>query len=242
MSLPILTAAELRSEFKTFSGSCWRVVENQFKNSTRKLVDSDKEQEILEELIEETKPPVPSTCQDLHYLLATPFRYPSPKGSRFRTPYQSGVFYAALNLPTALAEITYHRILFFIESPYTPWPEAPLEFTAFKTRVKGDRVLDLTTHPLNKHRQAWMHPHDYSACQIFSKLARKIQAEAIRYVSVRDPLERHNLAILDCKFFDEKEPYLKENLLSTFDKKNKASNWYNQSRNLSISFNDLLYS
>ena len=89
------------------------------------LVDTLAEQHLLEELLERSKPPVPPECRGLHYLLATPFRYgaPYPAGSRFRraglTP---GVFYASQAPETAVAEMAFHRLLFFAESPGTPWP------------------------------------------------------------------------------------------------------------------------
>jgi hypothetical protein len=50
-----------------------------------KLVDTLAEQEIVETLIEVTKPPAPPECEGLHYLLSAPFRYaPYPNSSRFR--------------------------------------------------------------------------------------------------------------------------------------------------------------
>src|SRR3954449_10967826 len=86
MSSRTWTPAALSSERRTLSGLCWRVVEAQHRVSTLKLVDTLAEQELLERLIEETKPAVPPECRHLHYLLATPFRYGAayPTGSRFR--------------------------------------------------------------------------------------------------------------------------------------------------------------
>ena len=51
-----------------------------------RLVDDDlADQKILEDIIEEAKPPVPANARHLHWLLATPFRYaPGIGGSRFR--------------------------------------------------------------------------------------------------------------------------------------------------------------
>ena len=40
----------------------------------RRLLDEFDEQALLEELLDESKPPVPSECRHLHYLLSTPFR------------------------------------------------------------------------------------------------------------------------------------------------------------------------
>jgi hypothetical protein len=120
--------AELSSELKSYEQQVWRLVEAQHYVSTRKLVDSRAEQELLEDLIEETKPAIPNECRHLDFLLATPFRYGSvyPKGSRFRRAGRTlGVFYASEEPSTAVAEMAFYRLLFFAESPRTPWPTNP---------------------------------------------------------------------------------------------------------------------
>ena len=50
---------------------------------------------MLEGILDRSKPALPETAADLHYLLATPFRYASPIGSRFRAPADAGVWYGA---------------------------------------------------------------------------------------------------------------------------------------------------
>ena len=125
MSRPILTPDALRSEAGSFNGQAWRFVEAQHRVSTLKLVDSLAEQAALEDILEETKPPVPQECRHLDYLLSTPFRYrPYPNGSRVRraglTP---GVWYGAERPETAAAEMVFFRFLFYAESPGTPFPD-----------------------------------------------------------------------------------------------------------------------
>ena len=118
MSSSTSTPAELSSDARALAGICWRVIEAQHHVSTLKLVDSVAEQETLEDLIERTKPPLPPECRDLNYLLSTPFRYGAvyPKGSRFRRAgMTAGVFYASETPQTAVAEMTFYRLLFFAE-------------------------------------------------------------------------------------------------------------------------------
>ncbi len=62
----------------------WRGVEAQHRVATMRLVDSLDDQAMLERLLEASKPALPPAADGLHYLLATPFRYRSPHGSRFR--------------------------------------------------------------------------------------------------------------------------------------------------------------
>ena len=53
---------------------------------------------------------------DLHYLLATPFRYASPIGSRFRAPADPGVWYGAEKERTACAELGFWRWRFLMDA------------------------------------------------------------------------------------------------------------------------------
>jgi hypothetical protein len=141
MSSSTWTPDALLSNFRALAGLCWRAVEAQHYVSTLKLTDTQEEQSRLEELIEATKPRLPEECRHLPYLLSTPFRYgaPYPTGSRFRRAgLTAGVFYAAENPRTAIAELTFYRLLFFAESPNTPWPTNPGEYTAFAARLSEE--------------------------------------------------------------------------------------------------------
>lgn len=177
--------------------------------STAKLVDSLEEQALLEALIEDTKPPVPPDCRHLDYLLATPFRYdpPYPHGSRFRRAGRTpGVFYAGEMVETAVAELAFYRLLFFAESPLTPWPADAAQYTAFAVEVDTPRALDLTVPPLDADRPAWTHKVAYGPCQALADAARAAGVAVLRYESVRDPARGANLAILDCAAFAAPAP------------------------------------
>ena len=104
-----------------------------------KIVDTLAEQSLLEDLLERTKPPVPAECRELHYLLSTPFRYgaPYPAGSRFRRAgFTPGVFYGSGAPATAVGEMAFHRLLFYADSPATPWPRGAGEYTVFSVRFR----------------------------------------------------------------------------------------------------------
>ena len=209
MSSNISTPAALSSDARSLASICWRLVEAQHHVSTLKLVDSVAEQELLEDLIEVTKPPVPPECRDLHYLLSTPFRYGAvyPKGSRFRRAgLTEGVFYASETPETAVAEMAFYRLLFFAESPDTPWPANPAEYTAFSAEYGTKKAIDLTRGKYSVDRTLWMHPTDYSHCQAFADTARAAKIEVIRYASVRDPGRGINLALLTCRVFTRPKP------------------------------------
>ena len=209
MSSPTWTPAALSSEAHRLAGRAWRLVEAQHRVSTLKLVDDLDEQAVLEALIEETKPLVPAECRGLGYLLATPFRYAAayPRGSRFRRAGRTaGVFYASETAATAVAEMAFWRLLFFVESPTTPWPADAAEYTAFAALFDTARAIDLARPPLDADTSAWEHPTDYAACQALADAARTADVEVIRYRSVRDPDRGGNLALLTCRAFAAPEP------------------------------------
>lgn len=136
------------ARFSSLRGFFQRVVEAQFRNSTRKLVDSDEEQALLEELIDRhAKLPVPEGFEGLHYLLYTPFRHPPlPHGSRFGTRAERGILYGARELPVALAEVAYYRLL-FLEGPRADLGLLSVELTSFTFGIRARRAADLTGEP-----------------------------------------------------------------------------------------------
>lgn len=195
------------SDLGPAAGLIWRVVEAQHRISTMKLVDDADEQERLETLLDETKPPVPAPCRRLHWLLFTPFRYPARADSRFRRAGPlNPVFYAAESVDTAMAEIAFWRLLFFIESPATSWPANPMELTAFCTAYETARRIDLTVPPFDAAAARWTHPTDYSACHDLADQAFALGAEAIRSTSARDPKKQANVTLLSCAAFRDAAP------------------------------------
>jgi hypothetical protein len=202
------TPAALSSERRRLSATCWRVVEAQQRVSTMKVVDTLAEQALLESLLEETKPRVPDECRHLHYLLATPFRYgaPYPAGSRFRRAgFTPGVFYGSTLPSTAVGEMAFHRLLFYADSPGTPWPANAGAYTVFSTEFRSAAALDLTRPPLSDDAARWTHPVDYSGCQSLADAAREAGVSALRYTSARVS-GGLNLALLVCKVFSRPEP------------------------------------
>jgi len=174
--------------------------------STMKLVDNMEEQALLEELLEDTKPPIPPECRHLHFLLFTPFRY-SKYPSRFRRANSLyGVFYGAEHVETALSEIIFHRLLRLGDAPDIPWPTNPVEFSAFSARFETAKCLDLTQPPYDKDHENWTDLENYEPCQNLAQQAQKDGVEAIRSISARDPERRLNISLLSCSAFRDEAP------------------------------------
>lgn len=208
MSLPIWILDALHSEQLSVDQTYWRCVEAQHVVSTLQLVDTLEEQHLLEDILEDTKPLVPPECEGLHYLYMTPFRYGLyPHGSRFRkvgpTP---GVYYVSEAPSTAIIETAFHRLLFYADSPGTPFPTQASKHTAFDVPVKTKAAIDLTAKPFSNAREIWMHPTDYEPCQQLEEAARAQDIQLIRYASVRDPDHRANAAVLSCAAFSAHAP------------------------------------
>ena len=181
------------------------MVETQHTASTMRLVDSLEEQATLEEVLEASKPALPPAVRTLPYLLATPFRYRPRSGSRFRSPFAPGVWYGAEALRTGLAEKSYWRLRFLLDSPGTP-DLKPVPHTAFRAGVRTRAALDLTAEPLVRERAAWVRPDSYERTQALAASAREAAIELIRYESVRDPEHAACAAVLDPKVFGRGKP------------------------------------
>lgn len=202
------TPDALGSEARPWRGQAWRVVEGQAQVSTMKLVDNLVEQDLLERIIDRSKPRFPPSCEGLDFLLFTPFRYwPYPNGSRFRGAHQpEGCFYSSAAPETAVAEAAFSRWLFYSESPEMVLPENAMEHTAFSVQISAARTLDLAAPPFDRDRAAWTHPTDYAPCQDLANAAREVGIGVIRYLSVRDPQGGTNLAVLSPQAFASKAP------------------------------------
>lgn len=198
------TDSELSSESHSASGKVWRVVEHQHTHSTRKLVDTQEEQLLLEKILELSKPAYPIGVEHYDYLLKTPFRYTPPNryGSRFRMARsRAGVFYASEQLRSALAETAFYRIRFFrqSESPLLPRPRQQL--TAFTVKYKTQKRIDLLKAPLSRDADKWNSLTTYEHTQALAHTGREAGIQVIRYLSVRDPQAGANIALLDFSAF-----------------------------------------
>jgi hypothetical protein len=185
MSSTIWTQCAGSSEIAPLAATPWRAVEAQHQISTRKLVDDDAEQALLEEMLESHKPPLAGGAR-LHYLLFTPFRYPPlPHGSRFGSRHETGLWYGAESLRTAFAEVAYYRLLFLAG---TTADLTPLEtdVSAFTVRVRTARGIDLTAPPFARWQGALASRTSYAATQPLGSAMRARGVEAFRYTSARD--------------------------------------------------------
>jgi hypothetical protein len=180
------------------NGELIRVVESQEQVATNSLVDNFQEQGLLEHMLEKTKPVLPTGTEKLHYLLATPFRYPPLKtGSRFGTRFEPSLFYGSQSLTTALAETGYYRFLFWFGMSEPPASKKFVtQHTIFGAGYKTHHGLKLQNKPFEKFKKQLTSPDNYSDTQTLGTAMRDNNIEAFEYSSARDSERGINVALL----------------------------------------------
>lgn len=169
----------------------WRMVEAQHISSSRDLVESRAEHDLLEELLENSKPNI---THHQHYLIFTPFRYPPLKyGSRFGHTYEQSLWYGSINLYTALAEVAFYRLKFFDDtSAALEYIEIPM--TAFKAYIQTEKGIDLTTPHFKKYQDKISNQTSYEYSQGLGTEMREANIEAFIFTSARDKMFGKNVA------------------------------------------------
>lgn len=183
-------------ELSPLSGDVLRLVESQEKVATARIVSSLERQALLEEILERSKPPLPAIGTALHWLLATPFRYPPLlHGSRFGAFSEPSAFYGSWTHDTVFAEGAYYRLVLWYGMKVPPPHKIITEHTLFGARYVGAGVA-LHRSPFSAYRDNWRDPVNYGATQQLGAKLRKIGALVIEYESARDPARGINVALL----------------------------------------------
>jgi hypothetical protein len=193
------------------SGTLLRLVESQEQVATSQLVASLARQTVLESLLEATKPRPRKGSEALHYLLATPFRYPPLKhGSRFGTRSEPSLFYGSLQTRTVLAEAAYYRLVFWHGMATPPAGKLDTQHTLFGAAYRTAHGLQLQAPSFAEHRAALASPSDYRASQALGTVMRAAGVEAFECVSARDPAGGLNVALFTPSAFARKQPVSQE--------------------------------
>jgi hypothetical protein len=196
-----------------YTGEVLRMVESQEQVATQRLVSTLAEQDLLERLLERSKPPRRDHA-GLDYLLATPFRYPPLRhGSRFGRRHEQSLFYAACTRPVLLAESAYYRFVFWHGMAAPPPRPLRTQHTVFGVRVRADRAFRLDAPPFDEHRAILTSPTDYGATQALGSSLRAEGADALVYCSARDPGQGLAVALYTPGAFAEPRPTLREEWL-----------------------------
>lgn len=177
----------VRDHVSPLAMHAYRLVETQHIAATMRLLDSVAEQDLLEQMLETSKPPMPEQGEGLHYLLAAPFRYLPQTPSRFRAVNMPGIWYGADSPMCACAEIAYWRQRFLLDSVGLVKQDLMSEHSMYEADIDG-MAIDLTAPPWVQDEALWRHHSDYTHTNRLGKLVREDgTASWIRYASVRSP-------------------------------------------------------
>lgn len=206
MALNIWHECDGKNQITTLNEFVWRIVESQDSASTRKLVNSLDEQILLEQMIDEVKPPVSLHCSKLHPLLYTSFRYPPLRhGSRFGRKHEPSLWYGSKSLKTAMAELAFYR-LNFIRASEAQLGVVLTQFTAFSTHINAVKAILLTDDPFSNYKEMISSPVDYSAGQELGTVMRDEGVDGFNYFSARDPEVGVNIGVFTPEAFARKLP------------------------------------
>lgn len=209
MSSPIWMQCAEKSNQRPLDLSGERFVDDQFVLSTRRLVDSLAEQAVLEEMLEKSKPPIPTGAEfeGLDPFLSTPFRYPPLEyGSRFGSRIERGLWYGSVDIQTALAEVAFYRFL-FLEQTKANLGLITVSFTSLAAKIKTSRGMDLGLPPFDKFRKQITSRTSYRETQRLGRTMRSAGVKTFVYPSARDPRQTgNNVALFTPKAFAKKVP------------------------------------
>ena len=140
-----MSLAETPIQPGTIGGSLHRIVESQVQVATSRLCASLEDADLLEAMLDaKSKPRRRAGTEHLHYLLATPFRYPPLRhGSRFGSTTERGVWYGSEEIETAMAEVAFYRLL-FLAGTQAEIPHTESQHTLYAADVATDFGCDLT--------------------------------------------------------------------------------------------------
>jgi len=167
-------------------GGLYRVVESQEEIATARIVDNMQEQNRLEELLEASKPALPSASGKRHYLLTTPFRYPPLRyGSRYGRNFEPSLFYGAMSIPTALAETAFYRFVFLSHLTQPFKRSLTTLHTVFSARFRTERGIRLQSEDWSDLHEALTHPASYRESQALGTDMRAENVSAFQFLSAR---------------------------------------------------------
>jgi RES domain len=193
------------------AGALQRLVESQEQVATNQLVASLAQQSVLEEMLEATKPPLRHGTEQLHYLLATPFRYPPLKfGSRFGKRSEPSLFYGSLETRTVLAEAAYYRFAFWYGMVKPPPGKLDTQHTLFGAEYRTERGLQLQSPLFADYSRVLTDPVDYGPTQALGASMREAGIEAFEYLSARDPRRGLNVALFSPAALADSRPVFQD--------------------------------
>lgn len=177
----------VKIKFNTFNYEPYRIIEQQTQFASLKIVPAE-DFDVLENLIEKNKPPIPVGYEDDDILLTTPFRYNPPlkSGSRFGSSLENAIWYGSQEIKTAFAEKSYYLFKFLEDSPDLKlMANLVVQWSSYRSQLKSRKGVDLCTKKYSKQKALISSPLSYKGSQSLGRDLRKKGCEAIKFISSR---------------------------------------------------------
>lgn len=197
------------SGFVRIGGKAYRMAESQEQKATNAIVDDLEQQDLLEVMLEETKPKgIVKVDTRFDYLLYTPFRYaPLPWGSRFGSTLEDSIFYASKSMDTLMLESAYYRFV-YAKGLKTPHKEKiKTEHTVFSIEYKTDYGLKLQSDPFLQYSDILIDPSNYLETQSLGGHMKECGVSGFEYISARDPNSGINIGLFDIEAISINKPF-----------------------------------
>ncbi len=170
------------------------------------MVDSIEEQEVLEELIEQSKPLLLLSQMNFHPLLYTPFRYPPLKnGSRFGKKTEPSLWYGSLTIETMMAEKAFYQFV-FINASTANFGLVTSPMTTFSTHLNILNGIKLNETPFGQFKNEISSPSHYENSQFLGTRMRENNVDGFTFYSARDSKKGINVGIFKINAFRDKNP------------------------------------
>ncbi len=198
-----------QAQMRLLRGTLYRLVEDQEQVATLGYVDTLDEQALLEELLDDTKPPYPTEIPgSLHYLLKTPFRYPPLKwGSRFGSRSEPSIFYGGCSVDVTLAEVAYYRFVFWDSMESAPTNKVlKSQHTMFCVEYRTEKGISLHQPPFDDWQADLTNKTEYAFCQSLGSDMRAAGVQAFEYCSARDVKKRTCVGLFSPEPFTSPAP------------------------------------
>jgi hypothetical protein len=212
---------ELSGGLINYTESVCRIVETQEYSATLSLVSNLDEQSVLEQILDDYKPPYAYGTENRHYLISSPFRYPPLEyGSRFGSRLEPSYFYASETIECCLAEAAFYRFM-LLEGTVVPCPNTiTSKHDLFYVNVWSNAAVDLCNIEDSEIQNALQNPSSYQTTQHVGKYCREQSATLLRYYSARCNSGGSNVAVDNHTVIASQTPFNVTSYMCELDGKN----------------------
>jgi len=169
--------------------------------SLRKLVDTNDELNILENLIVSSKNN--KKIPNVHPLIS--FKSPAKYASRFGKQFEKSIWYSSIDIQTAFAEIAFYRFN-FLHASKVEFDLVEKNYSSFVISIETPKAIKLHKEPFIHYKNTISSPVSYDHSQFLGSMMRDANIEAFTYLSARSINDGLNVGVFSQELFYKKIP------------------------------------